>query len=122
MLLLINISFALVVITKALDIYSTVKYLDSSVERNPIVRKLTFKYGMSFKTAIFLIAIIYYFIIGIIYLNLTVEVSKDAYYCLLGICECLVLSYFQIGAFLLNKKGKRVPGMNWILKLNWYSS
>ena len=114
-------SFLLVIVTKLMDIHSTLKYLGPKQERNPVVQWLLLKVGLSFRTCILLIVVLYYALMVFSYFSLKDSVLEKNLYSVLVILECLIISYFQVGAYYLNARGKIFPGMRFLLNTSWYS-
>ena len=117
---IVHASFILVILTKLLDIYSTLKYLGPKQERNPIVQLLLLKFGLSFHVSIMLVSVFYYVVIAFVYLSLDKTILENSFYGVMSSLECLLISYFQVGAYFLNAKGKHFPGIRFLLNTNWY--
>ena len=117
---LVIISLLLIGISKIPDFVSTWRYLSPAQERNPIMHLLMLKFKLSFKASILAIALIYYGLLTIegYFLYLSVDNVLSAS---LVLTTSLIVSYFQLAAYLLNAHGKVWPGLSILLKSKWYS-
>ncbi len=106
------------VISKFLDLWSTIRNVSASVERNPLVHFLMKKLNMSFVKAIWSIAL--FAVLIAIGMGVGAYVSGRSEAKLSVSLYLLIASYFQYGAYFLNEKKKLIFGMHWLLRSRYY--
>ncbi len=117
---LITCSLLLTLLTKILDVFSTLKYVPSYAERNPIPRFLEKKLGLLFSQSVCLIFLAALILILSTFLIAVFFIESPILKCLI-IVIALIDSYFQFGAFLYNAKGILIPFMRQLLSFRFYN-
>ncbi len=116
--IILIISIGILLATKALDVYSTIRFVPSYAERNPIAQVLMKKLRLSFPNTIVVIMLIYFLIV---LLSIPIALAMGSVGIWIFVICNLITSYYQVGAYYYNAKRKIIPGMGFILNCRWYN-
>lgn len=108
----------LLIATKALDLYTTIKYVPAHAERNLLVQLLMKKLRFTFNQSLAFVMMLFFLTTYVCFLAAR---ETGVIGIIINNIMMLIISYFQIGAYYLNKERKRIPGMNWILSWQFYN-
>jgi uncharacterized membrane protein YqjE len=118
MFILTSCFLALVVITKFMDLYSTVKHGYPEREKNPLV-KILMNTGMGLRWTLYTVTA--FAIIIVIGVWVEMYYVRSVWYEIATIIISGIVAYAQFGAYMHNSKRKELPGMKLFTKSRYYS-
>lgn len=119
MFMLASMFLGLVVITKLMDLFSTLKCVRPEQEKNPLAQLLMKKTGMGFRRVLYVITALAFIIVVVVWTEM--YFIRIVYYEIVVVLLSAIVSYFQYGAYINNSKRKTIPGIRFFLKSRYYS-